>query len=263
MAPALSRFADEGEMRLPHICRQEGVELAYDFVDGHAPVVVFFPGFGSDMAGTKAVRLAAWCQARGQAVLRFDYAGHGKSGGRFVDGCVGDWAADAAFIIEAVLHRRDMVFVGSSMGGWISLLVGRNLGGQLAGMVLVAPAPDFTELLVRPALTPAQRAQLAAEGMIYEDSAYGAPVPMTAKLLADGALHCVLGAEIPIAAPVRILHGMRDAEVPSALSLRLAERLAGDDVRVVLVKDGAHRLSREADLALLEGLVGEVAGLRV
>ena len=240
--------------------RVPGVGLAYAFIEGAGPVVVFCSGYGSDMGGTKAMRLWEFCAARGVAMLRFDYSGHGASGGRFVDGCVGDWAADAAYMVEAVLPGREVLLVGSSMGGWIALLLALRLGVRVKGMVLVAPAPDFTEELMKAELGAAQLAVLQREGVIYPPSQYGEPLPLTWKLLEDGARHLLLGGEIDVTCKVRVLHGMRDPDVPWALSLRLAECLRSEDVRVVLVKEGDHRLSRDEDLALLEGMVGEMLG---
>jgi alpha-beta hydrolase superfamily lysophospholipase len=244
--------------------RTAGIALAYHRLAGNAPVVVFCPGYNSDMTGTKAVHLEALCAARGQAFLRFDYSGHGASGGAFADGSIGDWAADAAHVISVAAAGQDIVLVGSSMGGWISLLLAPCLGARLRGLVLVAPAPDFTELLIRPALTPQALAELAANGVIHRPSDYGPPVPLTAKLLQDGARHQVLGGPIAITAPVRILHGMVDEAVPYALSLRLVEHLASHDVQLTLIKDGEHRLSRPAELAMLgaavAGLLGQDGG---
>jgi pimeloyl-ACP methyl ester carboxylesterase len=232
--------------------RVPDVALEYEFLKGRGPVMVFCPGFASDMGGTKAMRLWGQAEALGQAMLRFDYSGHGASGGAFTDGCIGDWTADAAHVIATVVPGREVLLVGSSMGGWIALLLARALGARVAGLLLIAPAPDFTELLMKPALTPADQEALARDGLILAPSQYGEPTPITAKLLADGADHLLLNAPIPIACPVHILHGMKDPDVPWELSLRLTERLETPDVRLTYVKDGDHRLSREADLRLLE-----------
>lgn len=245
---------------MPNTTRVPGVALAYEFLEGRGPVVVFCAGFGSDMAGTKAMRLAQACAARGQAMLRFDYSGHGQSGGRFVDGCIGDWAADAAHIVDVVTQGRDLLLVGSSMGGWISLLLARALGTRVNGLLLIAPAPDFTELLMKPALSDEQKEILQREGVIYPPSEYGDPLPITRKLLEDGAQHLLLTGKIPVRCPVRVLHGMRDADVPWELSVRLANALESEDVRLVFVKDGDHRLSREADLDLLVETLGTFLG---
>jgi pimeloyl-ACP methyl ester carboxylesterase len=236
---------------MPHISRTPDVPLAYEFLPGTGPVVVFCPGYASDMGGTKALALEEACRARGQAMLRFDYSGHGQSGGDFLEGTIGEWTADAAFIISTLVPAQNMLLVGSSMGGWIALLLGRSLGERLAGMVLIAPAADFTEALVRPSLTPAIWAELREKGVVYQPSEYGAPLPMTLKFIEEGARNLVLGAKIPITCPVHILHGMRDDAVPWRHSLRIAEALESTAVRVVFLKDGDHRLSRPEDLALL------------
>jgi pimeloyl-ACP methyl ester carboxylesterase len=221
---------------------------------------VALAGFASDMGGTKAVFLRDACAASGQAMLRLDYAGHGKSGGRFIDGCIGDWTADAGHIIAAACGEADLVLVGSSMGGWIALLLALRFGARVQGMVLVAPAPDFTETLMLPALTAMQRELLERQGVIYQDSDYGDPTPITAKLLEDGANHLLLNGPVGITCPVRILHGMRDPDVPWQHSLRLLDCLDAEDVRVNFIKDGDHRLSRPGDLALLaETLAGVLA----
>ncbi len=245
---------------MQHTSRQPGISLAYEFLDGAGPVLVFCSGFGSDMGGTKAMHLWALAQARGQAMLRFDYAGHGASEGRFTDGCIGDWAADAAHIIETALPGRPLILIGSSMGGWIALLLGKTLGPRLQGLVLIAPAPDFTEILVRPGLSTGQAEELARTGIIYQPSSYGPAMPLWSRLLEDGRKHLVLKGSLAISCPVRVLHGMRDEDVPWGLSVRLAEQLAGDDVRLVFVKDAGHRLSRPADLDLLASLVFELLG---
>jgi pimeloyl-ACP methyl ester carboxylesterase len=252
MAAALSRICFAGEIIEVKTYRVPDVALEYEFLEGRGPVVVFCPGFASDMGGTKAMRLWAQAKARGQAMLRFDYSGHGASQGAFTDGSIGDWTADAAHVIETILPGRELLLVGSSMGGWIALLLALRLTTRVAGLLLIAPAPDFTELLMKPAFTPAQQEALARDGLILAPSEYGAPTPITAKLLADGADHLLLNAPIPLACPVHILHGMKDPDVPWKLSLRLTERLETPDVRLIYVKDGDHRLSREEDLLLLE-----------
>ncbi len=236
--------------------RVPDMALAYEFLDGAGPVVVFCPGFASDMGGTKAMALWDMCRARGQAMLRFDYAGHGQSAGAFVDGCIGAWAADAAHVVAVAAPERELLLVGSSMGGWIALLLARALA-RVRAMVLIAPAPDFTERLMKPELGAAEWAELRTKGVIHQPSQYGPPTPLTLKLLEDGANHLVLDAPIPFTGPVRVLHGMRDADVPWQHSLLLAERLMSEDVRLIFVKDGDHRLSRAADLALLCETVGE------
>ncbi len=239
--------------------RGDGVELAWARQDGKSPTVVFLPGFRSDMAGEKATALAAFCAERGQAMLRFDYSGHGTSGGRFEDGTVGRWTDDALAMID---RRTDgpLILVGSSMGGWIALLAALARPDRVAGLIGIAAAPDFTEALMWPAMTLEQRATLMRDGVIHRPSQYGAPTPITRALIEDGRGRLLLNAPIDLDCPVRLLHGQRDPDVPWELALRIAERVTGNDVQVVLVKDGDHRLSRPQDLALLRRTLAALLG---
>jgi pimeloyl-ACP methyl ester carboxylesterase len=239
--------------------RGDGVALAWAKLEGRGPTVVFLPGYRSDMTGDKATALAAHCAAKGQALLRLDYAGHGASGGRFADGTIGRWAADALAVIAA-RTEGPLVLVGSSMGGWIALLAARTLGPRLAGLIGIAAAPDFTETLMWEAMTFAERTRLMDEGAIQVPSQYGEPYPITRALIEDGRRQLVLDRPIELACKVRLLHGQRDPDVPWEMALRIAERITGDDVRTTLVKDGDHRLSRPADLALLLATLGEILG---
>ncbi len=236
-----------------------GVRLAVTAREGVAPGLLFLPGFRSDMRGAKAEFLAGWCAERGRAITRFDYSGHGESGGDFEEGTIGRWRDDALAVLGAMPAGR-VVLVGSSMGGWIALLLALARPERVAGLVLLAPAPDFTEDLMWASMMPAERAMLTRAGVLRVPSAYGPPLPITLRLIEEGRGHLVLRAPIALDVPVRILHGQRDPDVPWERSLTLAERLVGDDVRVVLVKDGDHRLSRPEDLALLAGLVAELMG---
>ena len=233
--------------------------LAYAHLAGRQPGVVFLPGFRSDMQGSKALALREHCLATGRALLRFDYSGHGESAGRFEDGTIGQWAADAIAVFDA-LTEGPQVLVGSSMGGWIALLLARARPDRIAGLIGIAPAPDFTETLMWPEFTDAQRAELMAKGVLYLPSQYGDPTPVTSALIEDGKLHNVLDAPIPLDCPVRILHGMQDPDVPWRHALRLVDALAGKDVRLHLIKDGDHRLSRPEDLALLAQTLDSLAG---
>jgi pimeloyl-ACP methyl ester carboxylesterase len=248
------RMAEVGKLD-----RGDGVELAWAKVAGRSPTVVFLPGFGSDMAGEKATTLADWCAAHGQGMLRLDYSGHGVSGGAFTDGSIGRWMADARCVIEAK-SRGELLLVGSSMGGWISLLLGRAMPERVAGIVGIAAAPDFT-VRMWDNLTPQERAALDAGRVVERPSQYGDPYRLTRGLFEDGLRHLLLHAPLPIACPVRLLHGQQDDAVAWEQVLKIAERLASADVQVVLVKDGDHRLSRPQDLILLRrtvaGLLGE------
>jgi pimeloyl-ACP methyl ester carboxylesterase len=239
--------------------RGDGVTLAWAKLAGREPTVVFLPGYRSDMTGDKANALAAHCAATGQALLRLDYSGHGKSGGRFEDGTIGRWAEDALAVIRAQTSGP-LVVVGSSMGGWIALLTSRLLGPRVAGLIGIAAAPDFTELLMWDAMSPGERSELMEHGVLTVPSQYGDPYPITRALIEDGRDQLLLGEPIRLDCKVRLLHGQRDPDVPWETALRIAEQVTSDDVRVVLVKDGDHRLSRPADLSLLCATLGEVLG---
>lgn len=240
------------------LARPDGVELAYARLPGQdGPGVVFLGGFRSDMEGSKALFLRDWCAARGRAFLRLDYSGHGQSGGRFEEGSIGQWAADAAFLIDR-LTKGPQIVIGSSMGGWIAMLLALRAPRQVAALIGIAAAPDFTELLMRPAFTLEQRRALESEGVIHIPSDYGAPYPITRKLIEDGALHLVLDKPLPLPMPVRLLQGMADADVPWRHAIRITQAVMEPDVRLTLIKDGDHRLSRPADLALLARTLDEL-----
>jgi pimeloyl-ACP methyl ester carboxylesterase len=224
---------------------------------GQAPTVMFLTGFRSDMTGGKALHLERHCAATGRAFLRFDYRGHGASEGRFEEGCIGDWREDALAVLDQA-SEGPMVLVGSSMGGWIMLLVALARPDRVKGLVGIAAAPDFTEDLIRPALSPEQRDLLARGDVLLAPSAYGEPTPITGRLLEDGARHLVLRRPLPIRCPVHLLHGQQDPDVPWQTSLRLAACLESTAVTVELVKDGDHRLSREDDLRRLAAAVDRV-----
>lgn len=228
----------------------DGTPLAYRRIAGRGPGVLFLGGFNSDMTGTKAAALAEWAQRAGRAFCRFDYAGHGASGGVFAEGTIGRWAADATMVLDA-LTEGPQILVGSSMGGWIATLLARARPARLAAMVCIAPAPDFTEDLMWANFPADVRAAIARDGVWHRPSEYGEDYPITRALIEDGRRHLVLRSPLELGVPVRILQGMRDIDVPWRHALRLAETLAGDDVRLTLIKDGDHRLSRPQDLALL------------
>ncbi len=230
--------------------RGDGVELAYSYLPGRAPTMVFLPGFMSDMTGDKALALHAWCAGAGHACLRLDYSGHGESGGRFEDGTIGRWTEDALFLIDAVTDGK-ILLVGSSMGGWIALHVALARPHRVAGLIGIAAAPDFTEDLMWASMAPPERAVLERDGVLRVPSEYGGAQIITRLLIEDGRTRLLLRAPIAIDCQVHLLHGQRDRSVPWETSLRLAACLASDDVRVTLIKDGEHRLSRQEDIALL------------
>lgn len=226
-------------------------DLAVEVTRGGEPAVLWLGGFRSDMTGGKAMRLAQWGAAKGRKIVRFDYRGHGASGGRFQDFVLSDWLADAQRVADR-FAPGPAIAVGSSMGGWIALLLARMRlaeGRPLAGLVLLAPAADFTERLMWPSMSEADRRRVLEAGIAELPSDYGEPTPVTSRLFEDGRRHLVYG-DLPIetGCPVHILQGVRDPDVPHTHALELVHRLAHDDVVLTLVKDGDHRLSREEDL---------------
>lgn len=245
--------------RSGRLARLNGKSLAWRRLSGREPTVVFLPGFGSDMTGEKATSLAAFCDTIGQAMLRFDYSGHGESDGRFEEGTIGQWTEDALAIIDA-LSTGPLVLVGSSMGGWIALLAALARPERVAGIVGIAAAPDFTEILMWQSMTFEERDRLMADGVLFAPNRYGPPTPITRALIEEGRTHLLLDRPIPLTCPARLLHGQNDQDVPWELALRLADRLESTDVQVILVKDGEHRLSRPADLALLHRTLAPLLG---
>ena len=225
----------------------DGRRIAFRHAPGTGPTVVFLPGYRSDMAGGKATALIDWAEAAGRACLLLDYSGCGESGGEFAQGTLGRWLEEATALVESQV-AGPVVLVGSSMGGWLALLLGRALGPRLAGLVGIAAAPDFTDW----GYDTAQKERLAAGETVLEDNPYGPePTPTHAGFWADGQARRVLGGEIAIDCPVRLLHGQDDGDVPPEISLQLARALRSQDVQVTLVKGGDHRLSRDGDIALL------------
>jgi pimeloyl-ACP methyl ester carboxylesterase len=235
-----------------------GVSIAYHRLAGKSPGVMFLGGFMSDMTGAKALALEAFCHRHGQAFLRFDYRGHGASSGKFEDSTIGDWVDDALTAFDR-LTQGPQILVGSSMGGWIALLAALRRAERVAGLVGIAAAPDFTEDLIWATMPPEKREVLQRDGIVRVPSAYSeTPYGITLALVREGRKHLLLRGPIALTTPVRLLHGMLDPDVPWQRSLRLADKLTTQDVRVHLIKDGDHRLSRDADLALLTRTVEEL-----
>lgn len=246
----------------------KGVALAYEHISGGdtKPMVVWLGGFRSDMTGSKAEQLRLWAARTGHGFLRFDYSGHGASGGKFTDGTISGWANEARFIVEH-FAKGPAILVGSSMGAWIALRLMQawQAAGthkdRLAGLVLVAPAPDFTRLLMEPKLTDNQRADLAHQGYFAVETPYG-PEPniFTKALFDDGHAASVLDkGTIHTHCPVHIVQGTADPDVPMAHALYLMDHLPADDAQLTLVQGGDHRLSRDEDLALLARVVAQMA----
>jgi pimeloyl-ACP methyl ester carboxylesterase len=251
---------------IERLARPDGQTIAYRKIAGGAtgPGVVWLSGFKSDMGGTKAQALCAWAEANGRTLTLFDYFGHGASSGAFAAGTVSRWLEDALAVLDE-LTTGPQVLVGSSMGGWIATLAALARPERVAGMVLIAPAADFTEALIWENAPDDVRRQIMERGVWERPSAYDPdPYPITRGLIEDGRRHLILGGPIDVRCPVRVLHGMADADVPWKHGMRLVERLASRDVVVQLVKDGGHRLSTPADIARMCAAVDEiVASLRL
>jgi pimeloyl-ACP methyl ester carboxylesterase len=242
-----------------HLAREDGERIAYRRIDGVGQTVVWLGGFHSDMEGTKAQALSDWAENAGRAYVRFDYFGHGQSSGAFEDGTIGRWRADALAVIDR-LTEGPLVLVGSSMGGWLACLAALARPERIAGMVLIAPAADFTETLMEPSLSAEARTALGRAGRWTRPSEYeGGGYPITARLLEEGRAWSILPGPIPIRVPVRILQGGADPDVPWRHALALAEAIGGHDVIFTLIKDGDHRLSRPEDLDRLIAAVADLA----
>ena len=236
---------------LSFLDRGDGVRLAYRLRAGRGPTLIFLSGYMSDMQGGKAVALDAWAQARGHALLRLDYSGCGESAGRFEDGTLEIWRDDVLALIDR-LTTGPLILIGSSMGGWLMLLVALARVERVAGLVGIAAAPDYTDW----GFSGPKRATLRRDGRLEEPSLYAdQPYVTTLGFWESGMRNLLLSAEIPLDCPVRLLHGQGDADVPWEMSLNLAERLRSADVQTILVKDGDHRLSRARDIALLRRTV--------
>lgn len=234
-----------------------GRSIAYHRTQGQGTGIVFLGGFMSDMDGTKATALEAWAKSLGRPFLRFDYSGHGQSDGKFVDGCIGEWAQDAQAAIEA-LTDGPQVIVGSSMGGWIALLMSQRISAKVAGLVGIAAAPDFTEDSFLAGFSPDQIIELEENGVVMVPSGYGDPYPITSKLIEDGRQNLVLRTPLPLPFPVRFLQGTMDSSVDRSVALRLLDHADGDDVALSFVKGADHSFSTPECLALIEVAVLDV-----
>lgn len=242
--------------------KPDGARLAYHKLEGRSPGIVFCGGLASDMTGTKAMALEEHAKQTGQAFLRFDYQGHGQSSGKFIDGTIGLWHSDALAVFDALTDGPQIV-VGSSMGGWQMLLLARARPKQIAGLVGIAAAPDFTEDLMWNNFSDEIKETLRSEGVYYEPSEYSdEPYALTMNLIVEGRNRLLLrGDSLDINVPVRFLHGMSDADVPYEVSIKAADHLTSDDVEVRLIKGGDHRLSTDSNLAVLKETVAELSEL--
>lgn len=245
----------ENKPETPTFVTPQGRRIAYHLTDGTGPAVVFLGGFKSDMGGTKAIFLEKWARDSGRAFLRFDYSGHGESSEAFTDGAIGDWFEDACAAIGLLAGK--IVLVGSSMGGWISLLIARQMPERIAGLVTIAAAPDFTEDSMWAGFSDAQKAELMA-GQVALPSEYGAPYIITKRLIEEGRDRLVLRDPLPLPFPVRFLQGTADADVDMAVALRLLDHAEGPDMRLTLVDGADHRFSDDACLGMIAAQVEDV-----
>ena len=244
---------------LAYIDGPNGARIAYRKVEGTGPTVVWLGGFRSDMLGMKAEALAEWAIRKRRAYVRFDYTGHGESEGRFAEGTIGAWRADALAVIDT-LTEGPLILIGSSMGGWLACLVALARPDRVSGMVLVAPAADFTSALMEPEMDDAARADMARTGVWMRPSDYGDPYPITRALIDEGRAWSILPGPVAIDVPVRVLQGGRDPDVPWKHALALHEALSTHEKVFTLIDDGDHRLSRPQDLARLLAAASELAG---
>jgi len=241
---------------------RENITIAYHKLEAGArpelPGVVFLGGFMSDMQGSKATFLEQLCKEQGRAYLRFDYTGHGKSSGKFTDGTIGSWAQDALDVLDH-LTTGPQIIIGSSMGGWISILTALKRPERITGFIGIAAAPDFTERMYRDELSDQQRHDIKTMGITYVPSDYGEPYPITRALIDDGKNQMVMKNEtINISVPTRLLHGKSDTAVPWQISTMIQNKFISPDVKCHYIPDGDHSLSREQDLIQLQGLLNEI-----
>ena len=251
-------------MTIQYLERKDLPRLAYCYRAGAVaglPTVMFLSGYRSDMTGTKAMYLEEQCRLRGQGFVRFDYSGHGASEGKFEDGTIGIWKEDARAILDDVAQGK-VALVGSSMGGWIALLLALEHSERLAGLIGIAAAPDFTRTMHDDILNDAQRRELDVRGVLRIPNDYSnEPYLITKALIVDGEQHCLLDRTHIFSAPIRLVQGMMDNDVPWQTAYRIKNVIKEGDVKVLLVQSGNHRLSRAEDLALIDAQVREISGL--
>jgi pimeloyl-ACP methyl ester carboxylesterase len=270
--PVIEKRSATGDISMTDSAEQEPVfvavgsdrrQIAVRSRTGRAPGPFWLGGFNSDMRGTKALALDGFAAEHGRACVRFDYSGHGESAGKFAEGTIGRWLEEAVGVFTQFC-RGPQVVIGSSMGGWMALLLAREFAkrgaaaeASLAGLVLIAPAPDFTELLMWNGFTPEVREEIMTKGVWHRPSQYGDPYPITRALIEEGRNHLLLGGTIEVGCPVRILQGAQDPDVPWQHAFALAQRLPSEDVVLTMIQDGDHRLSRPQDISRIMAAVAE------
>ena len=231
------------------LARKDGGAIAYEFIPGDPPGITFFPGLKSDMNGAKVGAIRAFCLEQGHSFLRFDYRGHGASSGDFEEFTIGDWVDDSLYVLDS-LTKGPQILVGSSMGGWLILLIALRRIERIVGLMGLAAAPDFTENLIWNNFSAQQKKQIAREGFIDFPNCYELqdPFRITYNLVEEGRNHLILENAIPIDLPVRLIHGIKDEDVPFSVSQKVSEKIESNNVEVIFIKSGDHRLSRESDL---------------
>lgn len=237
-------------MKPSYLKLRSGEKIAYQLSEGSGPGIIFLGGFRSDMTGSKAEALAGFCAQRGIAFVRFDYLGHGQSTGTFEDFTLSDWK-DNALSVFTRLTQGPQILIGSSMGGWLALLLAIEKPRRIAGIIGIAAAPDFTEHMFHEKMTQQQQQDLIIKGKIMVPSDMGEPYPVTKRLIEEGRKHALLHRQIPVYCPVRLMHGIKDEDVPWEVSLALNEKIASQDVKTILIEGGDHRLSQPSDIEKL------------
>ncbi len=253
---------EDNKVMTQFLQREQAADLAYIYYEGtsNLPAIVFLGGFCSDMMGSKASFLAQECEKRQQSYLRFDYTGHGQSSGDFEQGCISDWAQDARDVIDHCLKNMSFILIGSSMGGWISLLLARDKPANLKALIGIATAPDFTTWMERD-MNDEQRESLNTQGYFKLPSDYGEPYVITKKLIDDGRQNILLNGSLDIQVPVRLLQGRQDQDVPWQVAETIKSNIQSDDVQIFCQEEGDHSLSSPEDLDLLNRIVKELSEL--
>lgn len=246
---------------MQYLNRKDKPDLAYVYTEGKGPMVVFCGGYASDMQGTKATYFEEQCKVRGQAYLRLDYSGHGQSGGAFENGTIGIWKQDALDVLDHV-GQRPVVLIGSSMGGWVSLLIAKERPDLVQALIGIAAAPDFTIDLYENRLNDAERREMEENGLVRQANEYSdEPYIYTKALIEDGKDNLLLNEPLNLKAPVHLFQGKLDDDVPWQTALKIKEAVTGDQVHITLIEDGDHRLSRDQDLALINEKIIELSEL--
>lgn len=235
--------------------RNDGIRIAYRHIKGDGPTLIFLPGYMSDMQGGKAQAVAQWAADNGRDMLRLDYSGCGESDGEFADGTLSLWRDDVLAVMDSLSINGDVQLIGSSMGGWLMLMLAQKLGPRVNAIIGIAAAPDFTDW----GFSDADKQIIRNDGVLYEDNPYGPnPTPNYRGFWEDGEAHKMLTGILPINCPVRLLHGQNDTDVPWNISMQLAEKLRSSDVQIILIKDGDHRLSHASDIDLLINIIARL-----